>query len=89
VKLPRSDEVSSVLDFSKKGRRAIEGPPEMILLVKLLEPHPVDSESEEAGVRGGEYELHGDGGSAPGWISSDCYCLQEERCVRTGSSFLF
>jgi hypothetical protein len=72
VKLPRSDEVSSVLDFSKKGRRAIEGPPEMILLVKLLEPHPVDSESEEAGVRGGEYELHGDGGSASGWVSSDC-----------------
>jgi hypothetical protein len=62
----------------------------MMLLVKVLEAHPVDSESEKAGVRGGEYELHGDGGSAgaSGWISSDCL-EEEECCVRTGSAFLF
>ena len=76
-----------MLDFSKKGRRTTEGPPDMILLVKLLEPHPVGRESEMAGIRGGEYELHGDGGSASDWICSDC--SEKECCVRVGSSFLF
>lgn len=32
VKLARREEVSSVFDFSKKGRLMTEGPPDMILL---------------------------------------------------------
>lgn len=32
VKFVRREEVSSVLDFSKNGRRITEGPPDMMLL---------------------------------------------------------
>jgi len=36
VKFARREEVSSVLDFSKVGRRITEGPPDMIFLMMLL-----------------------------------------------------
>ena len=84
-KFARREDVSSVFDFSKNGRRITEGPPDMTLLDSLI----VGFERIAIAVRGGEYELHGDGGSASGWISSDCDSLQEECGVRTGSSFLF
>lgn len=33
VKLARNEEVSSVFDFSKKGRRMTEGPPDIVFLL--------------------------------------------------------
>lgn len=56
-KFARSEDVSSVFDFSNSGRRMTEGPPDMIFLVSLdliVDKHGVV-------VRGREYELHGSG----------------------------
>jgi hypothetical protein len=36
VKFARREDVSSVFDFSKKGRRITEGPPDMIFLGLLV-----------------------------------------------------
>lgn len=56
VKFARRDDVSSVLDFSKNGRRITEGPPDMIFLKLLVEV----VKGMETCARGGEYELHSD-----------------------------
>jgi hypothetical protein len=53
-KLARREEVSSVFDFSKKGRRITEGPPDIIFLTWSVMRYAILVRV----IRGGEYELH-------------------------------
>lgn len=57
AKFARNEDVSSVFDFSKKGRRMTEGPPDMILLGQSDLPYCVRVVDY---IRRGQYELHGE-----------------------------